>query len=103
MAGGGKLDDLEYILECPICSEDFSLEGEQVPRILSCSHSLCEKIEAILRQNPESHDFLQCPECKMKYPAPTGANSFTQNKYVLSFVRKRQEESVEMCENMAER
>ena len=93
------MDSLDYILECPICNEDFSLEGEHIPRILPCTHSLCEKcIEGILRQNPEGHEILRCPECKMKHRTPKGAKSFTQNKYVLSFVRKRPEKrNVEMC------
>ena len=100
MAEGAETDNLDYILECPICNEDFSLEGEHVPRILPCSQSLCEKcIGDILLQNPEGHDFFRCPECQMEHPVPKGAKSFTQNKYILSFVRKRQEEqSVKLCE-----
>ena len=73
MAEGGATDSLDYILECPICNEDFTLEGSNVPRILPCNHSLCEMcIEGILRQNPERCDLLQCPECKKKHPAPKG-------------------------------
>ena len=36
-------DSLEYILACQICLEDFEEAGDHVPRILPCSHSLCEK------------------------------------------------------------
>ena len=36
-------DSLEYILTCQICLEDFEETGDHVPRILPCSHSLCEK------------------------------------------------------------
>ena len=37
-------DSLEYILACQICLEDFEEAGDHLPRILPCSHSLCEKM-----------------------------------------------------------
>ena len=101
MAEGGPTDSLDYILECPICNEDFTLEGGNIPRILPCSHSLCELcIEGILRQNPEGCNLLQCPECKKKHPAPKRAKSFTQNKFILPIIRRKHEErrdDVQMC------
>ena len=92
MAEGGSRDSLNYILECPICNEDFTLEdGDNVPRMLPCNHSLCEKcMEGILRQNPEGCNLLQCPECMKKHPAPSRAVSFPQNKFLLPLVRRKQ-------------
>ena len=102
MAEGGPTDSLDYILECPICNEDFTLEGGNIPRVLPCNHSLCELcIEGILRQNPEGCNLLQCPECKKKHPAPKRAKSFTQNKFILPIIRRKHEEGrddVQLCE-----
>ena len=92
MAEGGSVDSLNYILECPICNEDFTLEdGDNVPRMLPCNHSLCEKcMEGILQQNPEGCNLLQCPECMKKHPAPSRAVTFPQNKFLLPLVRRKQ-------------
>ena len=86
------MDSLNYILECPICNEDFTLEdGDYVPRMLPCNHSLFEKcMEGILQQNPEGCNLLQCPECMKKHPAPSRAVTFPQNKFLLPLVRRKQ-------------
>ena len=87
MAEESKMDSLGYTMECPICKYDFTSEGNNVPRILPCSHSLCEMCIKTLLQN-NNRNILQCPECKKKHPAPKEAQSFQQNKFLLPFIRR---------------
>jgi len=32
---------MEVLCECPVCLEEFSLEGAKVPLIFPCGHSFC--------------------------------------------------------------
>ncbi len=71
--------------KCQVCCQHFTETGEQVPRILPCFHTLCEVCVAngIGKDNK-----LKCPECSRVHPAPNGAKSFTQNKYILIHLRQ---------------
>ena len=76
------LDNLEHILACQICLEDFEETGDKVPRILPCSHTVCQKCLAqLIRQK-----LVKCPECRLKHKAKNDVKSFPQNKYILAFV-----------------
>ena len=84
-------DSLEYILACHICLEDFEESGEHVPRLLPCTHSLCEKCLKQLIQEA----FVECPECRKKHKAGNNeVKTFPQNKYILVNIRRKQEETV---------
>ena len=76
-------ESLEYILACQICLEDFEETGDHVPRILPCTHSLCEKCLKHLVQG----DIVECPECRKKHTvADNEVKTFPQNKYILANV-----------------
>ena len=81
-------DSLEYILAGQICLEDFEEAGDHVPRILPCSHSLCEKCLIQLIQGK----FVNCPECRKRHKAGNKEKTFPQNKYILTNIRRKQEE-----------
>ena len=62
-----------------------SLTGEHIPRILPCSHTLCETcLEILIRE-----DKLDCPECRVKHEATGGRRSFPQNKYIITHIKKK--------------
>ena len=84
-------DSLEYMLSCQVCFEDFEEDGAHVPRILPCSHTLCESCINQLIQNKK----LECPECRTTHPAGNQRNGkrFPQNNDRLVLVRCRKEES----------
>ena len=93
-------DILEYILACQICLEDFEESGDHVPRILPCSHSLCEKCLKQLIQGK----FVHCPECRNKHKAGNKERTFPQNKYILTNIRRKKEEdeqakAVKICDD----
>ena len=90
MAEGGYDYSLEFLMECGICFEDFSLEGDHVPRILPCSHTLCEMcIGNILERKPDDANIFECPVCKVKHPVSKGARTFPQNQFILPIIRKK--------------
>ena len=81
MADAG--DDLT---NCPVCFEEYTETGDHIPRLLPCSHSLCEKCLKILIRNNK----MDCPECRVKHEATSGTRSFPQNKYIVTHLLKRQ-------------
>ena len=70
---------------CIVCFEKYtSDEGEHTPRILPCSHTLCQKcIHHMLRR-----DTLECPECRVVHAAENDVLSFPQNKYICANITK---------------
>ena len=65
---------------CPVCLETYKEDGDSVPRILPCFHTLCEQCIGTLLKGKT----LECPECRRKHHVQNKAKSFQQNKYVLS-------------------
>ena len=89
-------DSLDLTLECPVCLEPFSSEGKNVPRILPCTHTLCEKcIEDILERNTEDSDVFECPQCKEKHTVRHGVTTFPENRYLLPTIRRK---NVKLCD-----
>ena len=89
MAEGEARDSLDSMLECGVCSQNFTVKGDHVPRLLPCSHTLCDKcITNILERNTEDCDILECPVCKNHHPAENKAQSFPQNQFILPLIRR---------------
>ena len=64
---------------CPVCLEHFEENGDHVPRLLPCSHTVCHRCVGLLIKSKK----LECPECRRKHKAVDGERSFPQNKYML--------------------
>ena len=79
-----KLDSLESFLSCQVCFEDFEKDGKRVPRILPCSHTLCESCIKQLIQNSS----LECPYCRQIHEAQNREKSFAQNRYLLIQIKR---------------
>ena len=98
-------NSLDYAFTCQVCFEDYEETGDHVPRLLPCTHTLCQTcISQMIRQ-----DILECPECRQKHGTTSKEKSFPQNKYILVNIKRRpnsQEEQgasskqpkVELCE-----
>ena len=86
-------DSMDYIYDCSVCFEKFTPEGKNVPRILPCSHTLCEKcIEDILDKTmTEDQGFLPCPQCQRKHQVDPedGVKTFPQNHFILPILRRK--------------
>ena len=91
-------DSLEYVFTCQVCFEDFKGTGSHVPRLLPCTHTLCETCVGQLIRG----DMLECPECRQKHPATRKEKSFPQNKYILVNIKRSSHTSkkpeVDLCE-----
>ena len=67
---------------CAVCLEQFTEEGDGCPKLLPCSHTLCD---SCLRGIPEvqpSH--IRCPECRAWHKLPD--HGFPTNRYILDIL-----------------
>ncbi|XP_052132633.1 E3 ubiquitin-protein ligase TRIM23-like [Frankliniella occidentalis] len=62
-----KLNSKNNVLECRVCEDVFSLQGDKVPRLLHCGHSVCH---ACLMRLPQKDSTIQCPFDRQ--PTPVG-------------------------------
>ena len=81
-------DRTNDLLSCPICMEDFQEDGEFIPRILPCSHTLCEGCVVKLLGRGGGISLI-CPECTAQHAAPKKERTFPQNKYLLMVIKRR--------------
>ena len=72
-------ESLADVLRCGVCWENYDENGEHIPRLLPCSHTVCEScIKDIMTKTT-----LKCPECRKKHRCTNREKSFPQNKYLL--------------------
>ena len=76
-------DSLEHLLSFQVCFHELQEDGEHIPRLLPCSHTLCQSCIKQLIQNNK----LECPECRKTHDAED-VKSFPQNKYLLSQIKR---------------
>ena len=88
------MEELDETTTCPVCYEAFNTM-ENIPRIMPCSHTACEKcMKELLR---EDHG-LVCPECRKKHATTNGVVAFPQNKYIFKLLKNNAEvRNFEMC------
>ena len=84
-------DSLEHLLQeldllsCPVCFEEFEKDGDHIPRLLPCTHTLCETcVKQLIRDNR-----LECPECRTEHGGEDKEKSFPQNKYLLMHIMRK--------------
>ena len=82
-----RQDSLRHLLSCSVCLEDFEKSGVHIPRLLPCTHTLCEGCIKLMIQDSR----LECPECRRKHEAKNEEKSFPQNKYLVTQIRKKPE------------
>ena len=76
---------LELLLQCQVCFEEFTDDGDRIPRLLPCTHTLCHTCIRQLIQG----DWIECPECRKKHEAKKEEKSFPQNKYILAQIKRK--------------
>ena len=77
--------DGEDLTVCPVCSRDYQVDGEHVPRILACFHTVCE---GCIKGKLDEERSFQCPQCGTKYSAENGIENIQENKYILRHMKK---------------
>ena len=78
----------ENITMCPVCSEDYQVKGDHVPRILPCFHTVCE---GCISGKLCKGTYLECPECGIEHTAQNGIKNIQENKYIISYIKKMAE------------
>ena len=77
--------DTLHLLLCTICLQEFEESGDHIPRLLPCTHTLCEVcVKQLIQDNR-----LECPECRAKHEAKKEEKSFPQNKYLLMHIKRK--------------
>ena len=78
--------EVDHMTSCPVCFETYQETGSHVPRLLPCTHTVCEScIRALIR----GKFALSCPECREEHPVHSGVKTFTQNKYILTHLQRQ--------------
>ena len=79
--------DLERMLDCPVCLEQYT-----EPRVLPCLHSLCLTCLTTYTASTIRAGNIQCPVCKASCAVPSaGPEHFPPNFYVKSLVDQLQQ------------
>ena len=83
-----KLEDKK---SCPICFEHYAAEGDRVPSLLPCDHTLCRLCTNKLSKNGR----IVCSECRKEHVCP--ANQGFQENIDLIEHLKKEDASAEKC------
>ncbi len=68
--------------ECSVCFGKFDETGPHIPRILPCSHTLCE---ACIENSKATRYSVKCPECRdISYKS-----SYPQNRYIVTHLKDK--------------
>ena len=87
------------LLSCVVCLEEFEDTGDHIPRLLPCTHTLCESCVKQLIRNQK----VECPECRAKHNAKNEEKSFPQNKYLLMQIKRKPTEASELKSDQSEK
>ncbi|CAI2330026.1 unnamed protein product [Caenorhabditis sp. 36 PRJEB53466] len=60
----GTVPPVSLMPDCEICLTEFCKSAENVPRVLGCGHSVCEKCTHDMVEEQETQDTLMCPFCR---------------------------------------
>ena len=77
-------EEINELTQCPVCFESYDENGDHIPRILPCHCTLCQSCIGQLIKN----NVLECPQDRTKHAANNGVKSFSQNKYILAYLKK---------------
>ena len=81
------MEGIDDTTECPVCYETFDIE-RTIPRLLPCSHTVCEKcLSELLRPGRG----VICPQCRKRHGAENRVNGFPQNKYIVKIMSNKAE------------
>ena len=65
------------VAECSKCSTKYEKQGDKIPKLLPCWHSICLQCTKQLTQDSK----LNCPECRAENTVPV--EGFPTNQYLI--------------------
>ena len=90
-------EEINELTQCPVCFESYDENGDNIPHILPCHCTLCQSCIGQLIKN----NVLECPQDRTKHAADKGVKSFSQNKYILAYLKrefKEKDSEYEECQ-----
>ncbi|XP_022167021.1 E3 ubiquitin-protein ligase TRIM23-like [Myzus persicae] len=83
-----SIPDKSDVLECRVCEDIFTLQGDKVPRLLYCGHTICHSCLLRLYQRCSS---VQCPFDRQATPiGPSGVWGLKKNFALLELLERLQ-------------
>ena len=73
-------------LQCSICTNEYTLTGIQILRMLPCHDTL---FEYCIKRILDGASSLRCPHCNGVFAAQRGHLTFQQNRYILQQLKKK--------------
>ena len=90
MAEKDGTEEVNDLTQCPVCFESYEEDGDHIPRILPCHCTLCQGcIGKLLKNNA-----LECPQDRQKHKAERGVKSFSQNKYIVAYLKREMKDNI---------
>uniref|UniRef100_A0A0A9XQF0 RING-type E3 ubiquitin transferase n=1 Tax=Lygus hesperus TaxID=30085 RepID=A0A0A9XQF0_LYGHE len=81
-----KFSNKNNVLECRVCEDVFTIQGDRVPRLLYCGHTVCH---ACLLRLPLKEDTILCPFDRQPTPVgSTGVWGLKKNFALLELLEK---------------
>ena len=84
---------------CPVCFEDYEEKGNHIPRLLPCSHTLCDKCVRELKHGKR----ITCPQDRQTHETLTETHNFPQNNYILKQIHDEKKRGSKSVKIMAEK
>ena len=86
----GLFETMDNITVCPVCSRNYQVGGDHIPRILPCFCTVCE---GCITGKLSKGTNLECPQCGTEHTAQNGIKNIQENKYIISYMKKMIERS----------
>ena len=86
--------EVDELTSCSVCFEDYEEHGDHVPRLLPCSHTLCDNCVCELMEENR----IRCPQDRKIYQADSETRKFPQNNYILKQIRDGKKGGFKRCE-----
>ena len=85
--------EVDEFTSCPVCFEDYEESGDHVPRLLPCSHTLCDKCVCEIMDGNK----ITCPQDRQTYKKDSETRNFPQNNYILKLIRNAKDKGYKKC------
>ena len=86
--------EVDECTSCPVCFEDYQESGDCVPRLLPCSHTLCDKCVGKLLNGKK----ITCPTDRQTFEVHGESCKFPQNNYILKQISDAKGKVYKKCE-----
>ena len=80
----GLFETMDNITVCPVCSRNYQVGGDHIPRI----YPVFAQCEGCIKRKLSKGTSLECPQCGTEHTAQNGIKNIQENKYIISYIKK---------------